>query len=232
MFEWLGLHLLLKFISMNVFFLILRFFTFVFRLLYILSFLMLTITSEPFESPTFIVIVRLRVDPWLISVWDSLISMYSVKFIGLDVNTLDAVVDGDVESPLMSWIDSKCRTMLSSPTLPGVFFSVDSKCRIMLSVPTLPGVVISVDSKCRRMLFFPTVSGGVVILRIDFFKRSSIFCNSRRILLYKIPGFSVKFKQLLCILTSKWVLRTPFAGQNQFFDTETSLTEQNNFYYR
>ena len=162
---------------------------------------MLTITSEPFESPTFIVIVRLRVEPWFLSFLDS------VKLIGLDVNTLDAVVDGDVESALMSWIDSKCRTMLS--------------------VPTLPGVVVLVDSNCRRMLSFPTVSGVAVILRIDFFKRSSIFCNSRRILLYKIPGFSVKFKQLLCILTSKWVLRTPFAGQNQFFDTETSLTEQN-----
>ena len=28
---------------------------------------------------------------------------------------------------------------------------------------------------------------------------------------------------MLCISTSKWVLRMPFAGQNQFFDAETTF---------
>ena len=40
----------------------------------------------------------------------------------------------------------------------------------------------------------------------------------------------ISIHQLLCILTSKRVLRTPFAGRNHFFDAETTFSI--NFYHK
>ena len=57
--------------------------------------------------------------------------------------------------------------------------------------------------------------------------KSSFYCQEERecFCLAKESDRKIKWERerVLCISTSKWVLRTLFVGQNQFFDAKTTL---------